>query len=112
MTYHGKSKEELIAEIERLKEDKARLDYLDEANLRLNAEYGTNYGWGMVMNHNVNRLFLKDVNTLDLKDSHGGYYKHRSCRDAIDCQRDQTAWEREKLKAVQVMFSQPEDPNP
>lgn len=61
--------------------DKARLDFLDQANARLNARYGTTYRWRMVMNHNVNRLFLGDL-AVDLEDSDANGLP--SCRDALD----------------------------
>lgn len=61
--------------------DKRRLDFLDEANIRLNAKYGTTYRWRLVMNHNVNRLMLGDMD-VDLQDSEP--HALRSCRLAID----------------------------
>lgn len=79
-------------EIARLREalgkDRDRLDFLDECNRRLNARYGTNYGWKLVLNHNVNRLFLGDHLDVDLNDSHGGKGKLPSCRAAIDKEMD------------------------
>lgn len=38
--------------------DKARLDFLDACNAALNGRYGTNYGWSLVLTHNVTRLML------------------------------------------------------
>jgi hypothetical protein len=78
---------ELEAERERresAEEDKARLDFLDQCNRNLNEYCGTVYRWRMVMSHNVNRLFLRDLKTVDLHDSepHG----LSSCRDAIDAE--------------------------
>jgi hypothetical protein len=35
----------------------------------LNAHYGTEYGWKFVANHNVTRLFVRYVNTIDLNDA-------------------------------------------
>jgi len=71
----------LIAEVERLRADKERLDYLDEANARLNAKYGTSYKWRVIMNHNVNRLML-GPGKVDLNDMEANGLP--SCRDAID----------------------------
>jgi hypothetical protein len=74
---------ELLAENEALREDKARLDFLDEANARLNEQAGSKYGWELIFNHNVNRLMTKQGHlSVDLNDAkaHG----HKSCRDAID----------------------------
>jgi hypothetical protein len=80
----------LRAEGEALKEDAARLDFLDGCNARLNASYGTHYGWKLVLNHNVNRLVLGDMK-VDLHDSEGGNDKLPSCRLAIDEARRRTA---------------------
>ncbi|MCP1558606.1 UNVERIFIED_ORG: hypothetical protein M2438_002693 [Methylobacterium sp. SuP10 SLI 274] len=81
---------QLQAEVEALKEDAARLDFLDGCNARLNASYGTHYGWKLVLNHNVNRLMLGDMK-VDLHDSEGGNDKLPSCRLAIDQARARTA---------------------
>ncbi|MBD8909684.1 hypothetical protein [Methylorubrum zatmanii] len=80
----------LRAEGEVLREDAARLDFLDGCNARLNASYGTHYGWKLVLNHNVNRLLLGDMK-VDLHDSEGGNEKLPSCRLAIDEARKRTA---------------------
>ena len=72
----------LLSDYERMRADERRLDFMDEANRRLNAKYGTTYGWRLIMNHNVNRLFLRDLNTLDLDDNQANGL--RSCRAAID----------------------------
>jgi len=88
----GVCQAEAADEIARLREalgkDRDRLDFLDECNRRLNARYGTNYGWKLVLNHNVNRLFLGDHLDVDLNDSHGGKGKLPSCRAAIDKEMD------------------------
>ncbi len=76
----------LRAEVERLRADKERLDWLDGMNRALNGRYGTQYGWRLVTNHNVNRLFLGHM-VVDLHDSEGGAAKQPSCRDAIDAHR-------------------------
>lgn len=73
----------LEAELAALREDKSRLDWLDACNARLNARYGTDYGWSLVLNHNVTRLMLGHM-VVDLHDSEGGNAKLRSCRLAID----------------------------
>lgn len=69
-----------------LREDKARLDYLDKCNHRLNSRYGTSYGWKLILNHNVNRLMLDTPSgmAVDLHDTEGGSAKFTSCRKAID----------------------------
>lgn len=80
---------EAAAEITALRRDKARLDFLDRCNARLNAHYGTNYGWGLILNHNVTRLMLappRGEMAVDLNDAVGGNAKLPSCRDAIDRQ--------------------------
>lgn len=75
---------ELAEENERLREDKARLDFLDACNQRLNSTYGTSYGWKMVMNHNVNRLMTGHHLDVDLNDFEG--FGAKSCRQAIDAE--------------------------
>ncbi len=69
-------------EVARLREDKARLDFLDRCNQSLNERYGTNYRWSLILNHNVTRLMLNDTRTVDLHDSEPNGLP--SCRDAID----------------------------
>jgi hypothetical protein len=86
-----------------LEADKARLDYLDEANIRLNAKYGTTYRWRLVMNHNVNRLMLGDQD-VDLQDSEPNAL--RSCRLAIDekmREHGRATWEGPLLDALRPM---------
>lgn len=76
--------EQVVAERDRqqrLEADKARLDFLDEANARLNARFGTKYRWELIMNHNVNRLMIGQLD-VDLQDAAPNGLK--SCRDAID----------------------------
>ena len=75
-----------IAEMEEALEDKARLDFLDECNARLNAHYGTTYRWQMVMSHNVTRLMLGHM-VVDLNDADGSNRALPSCRGAIDAAR-------------------------
>jgi hypothetical protein len=60
---------ELEAEIARLREDSERLEWLESRRVTLNKYHGTEYGWKFVSSHNVNRLFVKDVNTIDLNDA-------------------------------------------
>jgi hypothetical protein len=72
------------AEKERLRADKARLDFLDECNAALNGRYGTSYGWTLVLSHNVTRLMLGRWMEVDLHDSEGSNARLPSCRDAID----------------------------
>lgn len=50
--------EALRKEVEQLREDAARLDWLDAQNTRKNSVYGTRYGWRL--NENCNRIALED----------------------------------------------------
>lgn len=59
----------LKSAVEAGKTDRARLDWLEKRRVNLNAHYGTSYGWKFVGNHNVNRMYVRDVNTLDLNDA-------------------------------------------
>lgn len=45
-------------ELERLRADKHRLDFMDACNVRLNERYETTYGWKFHFNHNRVRLGL------------------------------------------------------
>jgi hypothetical protein len=63
--------------------DKDRLDFLDRCNARLNAKYGTTYRWKLILNHNVNRLFIGDL-AVDLNDQAPDGLP--SCREAIDAE--------------------------
>lgn len=72
------------AELEALRKDKARLDFLDRMNAALNGHYGTRYGWRLIFSHNVNRLFLGHLD-IDLNDAQA--HGLRSCREAIDDER-------------------------
>ncbi|WP_288927252.1 hypothetical protein [uncultured Maritimibacter sp.] len=73
----------MTAEIEHLRADRDRLDFLDECNARLNEKSGTKYGWKMVMNHNVNRLMTQKGHlAVDLNDADAVGVP--SCRKAID----------------------------
>jgi hypothetical protein len=76
--HHRLAAEKALAEA---REDTERLNFLDRCNERLNAAYGTNYRWELILNHNVNRLMLGHLE-VDLNDAkaHG----LNSCRDAID----------------------------
>lgn len=71
-----------VEERDALKADKERLDFLDRLNIGLNDRYGTSYRWKMVVNHNVNRLYLRDINTIDINDAQANGLQ--SCREAID----------------------------
>ena len=75
---------DLVVAIRSLEADKARLDWLDSANARLNAKYGTRYKWQVILNHNVARLMLGDMQ-VDLHDTDPNGLP--SCRDAIDAAR-------------------------
>lgn len=93
----------LQEEVEGLRGDKARLDYLDEANAKLNARFGTTYGWKLIMTHNVNRLMIGSFggNHVDLHDSEGGNAKLASCRAAIDERMRETLAARAALATLQ-----------
>lgn len=78
-------------EYEALLRDKARLDYLEAAHSALNERYGTNYGWELIINHNVVRFMAGNSYPrdngfpgVDLHDSNGGNAKLPTCREAID----------------------------
>jgi len=71
----------LNEEIERLRQDRDRLDFLDSLNQALNASAGTRYGWELVINHNVNRLMFQDM-AVDLNDAKARGWP--SCRVVID----------------------------
>lgn len=75
------------AEVERLRADAERLDFLDSLNRALNTQYGTTYQWKLVLSPNVVRLmagrhdkgYIGDIDLHD-SDAHGS----ASCRAAID----------------------------
>ncbi len=71
---------QLRAEVEALRKDKARLDWFDRLNSALNKHYGTGYHWKVVVNHSVNRLILNQ--DIDMSDWHANGL--RTCREAID----------------------------
>lgn len=71
----------LLDRLEAAERDTARLDFLDTCNARLNDRYGTSYKWKLILNHNVNRLMLEDMN-VDLADM--DVNGKASCRGAID----------------------------
>lgn len=89
----------LEAENVRLREDKARLDFLDECNHRLNSTYHTSYGWKMIMNHNVNRLMTGHHLDVDLNDFEA--FGAKSCRQAIDAERQRVEDARRRRLAKQ-----------
>lgn len=70
-----------LPQVDELLRDKARLDFLDEMNCKLNAWAGTIYRWKLILNHNVNRLMLGHMQ-VDLHDQ--APHAHASCRLAID----------------------------
>ena len=71
--------------VEENKADTERLNFLDKCNRGLNERYGTNYGWELILNHNVTRLMIEGhISWVDLHDSKAGSEKLKSCRDAID----------------------------
>lgn len=73
-----------------LLKDKARLDFLEAAHDALNASSGTDYGWEMIINHNVVRFMAGHAYPrdgypgIDLYDTKAGFAKMRTCREAID----------------------------
>ena len=73
--------------VEEYKKDRERLDFLDKCNQQLNKVYGTDYGWELILTHNVTRL-MRGYGEIDLNDQKGGNDKGKSCRDAIDKQMD------------------------
>ncbi len=80
----------LSAEVEALRKDRERLNFLDRCNQRLNAHYGSDYGWELILNHNINRLLL-GYGAVDLNDACGGDKKLPSCRAAIDKEMERIA---------------------
>jgi hypothetical protein len=76
----------LTAEAEKLRGDGERLDWLEKLNKRLNERHGTVYQWKMIINENVNRLFL-----VDLNDAECGFGSFATPRAAIDAARQADA---------------------
>lgn len=77
----------LTAENARLREDAARLDWLDSMSARLNQHYGTQYQWELAVSPNIVRLMFGaggngHVAAIDLNDSAANGVP--SCREAID----------------------------
>jgi hypothetical protein len=75
------------AEIERLRGDAERLDWLDGLNCALNKQNGTTYQWKLVLSPNVVRLMAGRhdkgyIGDIDLHDSDARGVS--SCRTAID----------------------------
>ena len=82
----------LIAEVRKLREDAARLDWLDTMNANLNRHYGTTYQWKVILSPNITRLMTGRqwagyVGDVDLNDAQCGSDTSASCRDAIDAAR-------------------------
>ena len=71
----------LRAKLEAAEGDTKRLDWLESRRQNLNAHYGTSYGWTFIGVHNVNRIYVRDVNTLDLNDTEA---RGEDIRAAID----------------------------
>ena len=74
-------------EWEALKKDKERLDFLEDCHTKLNQKYGTDYGWEVIINHNVVRMMMNcqgGLKEIDLNDARGGNDKIQTCRRAID----------------------------
>lgn len=85
-------------EYESLKADKKRLDFLEDCHTRLNDLYKTDYGWEVIINHNVVRLMKeKDINGIDLNDAKGGNDKIKTCRLALDKKMEEIEFQRKAL---------------
>jgi hypothetical protein len=90
LNHHKLDAYNLYIENTELKKDKKRLDYLEKAHIALNKRYGTNYGWELIINHNVIRCIAGHSHPddglpgVDLNDAKGGYAKLSTCREAID----------------------------
>jgi hypothetical protein len=82
--------ERLERENAQLREDKRRLDFLEAAHDALSSRFGTNYGWELIINHNVVRVLAGSPHPtdfhegIDLNDARGGKSKRKTCRAAID----------------------------
>ncbi|MCY1393195.1 hypothetical protein D9M71_80830 [compost metagenome] len=81
-----RERDNLRAEVEILRKDKDRLDWFDRLNRSLNKHYGTSYHWKVVVNHNVNRLYLNSIRMVDMNDAEP--YGLSTCREAIDAAMD------------------------
>lgn len=72
-------------EYESLKKDKERLDFLERCHDLLNEKYKTDWGWEVIINHNVVRLMSeKNIHWVDTNDTAGGHVRIKTCRLAID----------------------------
>lgn len=72
-------------EYESLKKDQERLNFLERCHDLLNEKYKTDYGWEVIINHNVVRMMMeKNINWMDMNDAAGGNAKIKTCRKAID----------------------------
>jgi hypothetical protein len=63
------------------------LDFLEKCHTLLNESYQTDYGWEIIINHNVVRMMMDKrggIWDLDLNDACGGNAKIKTCRLAID----------------------------
>jgi hypothetical protein len=79
----------LLDAVRALREDKARLDYLDCMNAQLNKFYDTTYQWKVILSPNIVRLtagrqWAGYVGDIDLNDVQCGEGSFDSCRKAID----------------------------
>ncbi len=76
------AKLELLA----LREDKARLDWLEKQRMALNAHTGSRYGWKLVQSHLVNRLMLPTPEVCEMAgvDLHDTGLTSDDVRAAID----------------------------
>lgn len=79
----------LQSEVEALRKDAERLDWLDRMNAALNERNGTTYNWRLILSPNIVRLMAGIhhngyVGDIDLNDANSGRESHRSVRAAID----------------------------
>ena len=85
-------------EYESLKADKKRLDFLEECHTGLNDLFKTDYGWEVIINHNVIRLMKeRDIRGIDLNDAKGGNDKIKTCRLALDKKMEEIEFQRKAL---------------
>ncbi|MEM1188175.1 MAG: hypothetical protein AAGI72_06600 [Pseudomonadota bacterium] len=80
---------EVTADLEEAVNDRQRLDFLEAMHRRLNNHYGTDYGWKLILSHNVTRLCVGQhfggfVGDIDLQDAQGGNARCTTAREAID----------------------------
>lgn len=70
-------------ELDAARKDTERLNKLERRRLAFNAHYGTNYGWKFATGANINRLFVSNVNIIDLNDTEANAGNIREAIDSI-----------------------------